>query len=524
MSSDSLVTQQDLLRFLTAGSVDDGKSTLIGRLLFDSKGVYDDHLKGLVRDSKRVGSAGEGIDYSLLLDGLQSEREQGITIDVAYRYFSTPRRKFIVADCPGHEQYTRNMATGASTADLALILLDATKGVLDQTRRHSFIASLLGIKHLVFVVNKMDLVDFQEETFQRIKQSVVQFVAKLETAHIHFIPVSALCGDGVVERSEKMKWFQGAPLLSYLENVTTASDRNFIDFRLPLQFALRQESGFRGYCGTIASGLLRKGDEVLALPSNQRTKVDSIITYDGEVDIAFPPMAVTLKLEDEIDLSRGDMLVKPKNLPRVSSDLEASIVWMNETESTADRAYRMKIGTKTTQAQISTFYHRFDVNTMHRVPCDALGLNDIGRVRLSLGRPIAFDTYGRNRRTGSFILIDPTTNATVAPAWDRSLRLGADSHAPCCALFRAAPSCRIGPDEKKGVEDHPGERNGCRPALDKADLQGRPVRTVHEGMDLAVLPEPAVADPTAGPQTTTHAAPGPVPTISGLRRRRRQRR
>jgi len=405
--------QKDLLRLLTAGSVDDGKSTLIGRLLFDSKLIYEDHLESLERDSKRVGSAGGEIDYALLLDGLKAEREQGITIDVAYRYFSTPKRKFIIADCPGHEQYTRNMATGASTANLAIILIDAQTGVIEQTRRHSFIASLLDIGHIVVAVNKMDLVDYAEDVYQKIRADYADFASRLDVGSIEFIPISALRGDNVVERSAKMPWYKGKPLLNFLETVHIASDRNMIDLRFPVQYALRPDRNFRGYLGTVASGILRKGTEVRVLPSGSQTTVESILTFDGEVEEAFPPMAVTVTLADEIDVSRGDMLVHPGNVPRISSELEAVIVWMAEAPMTANRPYRIKHATSVTQAEISRIEYRFDINTLGREKTDQLGLNEIGRVHLRTSKPVAVDPYARNHSMGSFIVIDPISNGTV---------------------------------------------------------------------------------------------------------------
>jgi bifunctional enzyme CysN/CysC len=403
----------DLLRFLTCGSVDDGKSTLIGRLLHDSKTIYEDQLKTLAKDSKKVGSAGGEIDFSLLLDGLKAEREQGITIDVAYRYFSTPKRKFIIADCPGHEQYTRNMVTGASTANLAIVLIDARHGVLPQTRRHSFIASLLDIGHIVVAVNKMDLVDYSEARFDEIRAEYVEFATRLAARNIHFIPISALAGDNVVDHSERMPWYRGTPLLDHLETVHIASDRNLIDLRFPVQLAMRQDMSFRGYAGTVASGVLRPGAEVVALPSGVRTTVSAIHSFEGERAEAFPPMAVTVTLADEIDLSRGDMLVHPHNLPRVANEVDATLVWMSETPLDPGRTYRIKHTTTDAHAEIAEVRYRFDVNSLHRVDTDRLELNEIGRVSLAVSRPLAFDPYRKNRATGSFILIDPISNGTV---------------------------------------------------------------------------------------------------------------
>jgi bifunctional enzyme CysN/CysC len=404
----------DLLRLLTCGSVDDGKSTLIGRLLHDSRTIYEDTLATLEKDSRRVGNAGGAIDFSLLLDGLKAEREQGITIDVAYRYFSTPRRKFIIADCPGHEQYTRNMATGASTANLAIVLIDARHGVLPQTRRHSFIASLLDIGHLVVAINKMDLVDWSEARFDEIRAEYVDFATRLEVRNIHFIPIAALTGDNVVEPSARMPWYRGGPLLDHLETVHIGADRNLIDLRFPVQNALRQEMGFRGYQGTVASGILRPGAEVVVLPSGKTTRIRGIHTYGGELAEAFPPMAVTVTVADELDIGRGDMLAAQSNQPRLGHELEANVVWLSETPLDPSRTYRIKHTTADAQVDVTEVRYRFDVNTLHRVAATSLGLNEIGRLRLTASRPLAFDPYRRNRTTGAFILIDPVGNGTVA--------------------------------------------------------------------------------------------------------------
>jgi len=406
--------KKDLLRFLTAGSVDDGKSTLIGRLLFDSKTVYDDHLEALKRDSAKKSSAGGEVDYSLLVDGLQSEREQGITIDVAYRYFATPKRKFIIADTPGHEQYTRNMATGASTANLAVILIDARHGVLAQTKRHSFIASLLGIKHIVVAVNKMDLVEFSQERFDQIREDYTDFAAKLEVSDIRFIPICAKDGDNIVERSSRMPWYQGTTVLNFLETVHIASDRNLIDLRFPVQYVTRPDLNFRGFAGTLASGIVRKGDEVMALPSGRRSRVKSIVTYDGELDEAFPPQAVTVTLEHEIDVGRGDMLVHPRNLPHREPTFEAMVVWMHPDGMRTGRQYLIKQSTNLVPGEAADVAYRIDVNTLHRQPAQGgLELNEIGRVSFRLTRPIFFDPYKNNRATGSFIVVDRKSNVTV---------------------------------------------------------------------------------------------------------------
>jgi len=406
--------QKDLLRLLTAGSVDDGKSTLIGRLLYDSKLLYEDQLAALERDSKRVGSVGGEIDYALLLDGLQAEREQGITIDVAYRYFSTAKRKFIIADTPGHEQYTRNMVTGASTANLAIILVDATAGVITQTRRHTFLISLLGIKHVILAVNKMDLVDYQESTFNKICEEYRDFVTRLKIPDLHFIPLSALKGDNVVDKSERMEWYTGQPLLEILETVYVTSDRNFIDFRYPVQYVLRPDATFRGFSGTVASGVVRPGDEIMVLPSRKKSKVKEITTFDGNLKEAFPPQSVTLTLEDEIDVSRGEMLVHPNNIPRTARTFEAMLVWMDEKPMNKSTGFFLKHTTRTTRATIDRVRYQIDVNSLRKNEATSLALNEIGRVTITTGQPLFFDPYMKNHTTGSFILIDPITNFTTA--------------------------------------------------------------------------------------------------------------
>ena len=406
--------QKDLLRFLTAGSVDDGKSTLIGRLLFDSKKIYEDQLDALERDSKRVGNAGEHIDYALLLDGLKAEREQGITIDVAYRYFSTNNRKFIIAATPGHEQYTRNMITGGSTANAAVILVDARTGVITQTRRHTYLISLLGIKHVVLAVNKMDLVDFDEKVFNKIVADYKAFVADLNIPDITCIPLSALEGDNVVEKSERTPWYNGKCLLDYLETVPIDLDRNYEDFRYPVQYVLRPNLDFRGFCGKVASGVVRVGDTLMALPSRKTSKVKSIVTYDGELEEAFPPMCVTITLEDEIDISRGEMLVKPDNLPIESRNFEAMLVWMDEEPMDVNKQFYIKQTTNTTRARIDSIKYKVNVNTMEQSEVDHLQLNEIGRVVFTTGKELFFDPYHTNKQTGAFILIDPITNNTSA--------------------------------------------------------------------------------------------------------------
>ena len=406
--------QKDLLRFLTAGSVDDGKSTLIGRLLFDSKKIYEDQLDALERDSKRMGNAGEHIDYALLLDGLKAEREQGITIDVAYRYFSTNNRKFIIADTPGHEQYTRNMITGGSTANAAIILVDARTGVITQTRRHTYLISLLGIKHVVLAVNKMDLVDFSEEVFNKIVRDYMDFVSTLNIPDITCIPLSALDGDNVVKKSDRTPWYSGKCLLDYLETVPIDLDRNYNDFRYPVQYVLRPNLDFRGFCGKVASGVIHVGDTVMTLPSRKTSKVKSIVTYDGNLQEAFPPQCVTLTLEDEIDISRGEMLVKPDNLPIEDRNFEAMLVWMDEEPMDVNKQFYLKQTTNTTRARIDSIKYKVDVNTMEKSQVDKLSLNEIGRVVFTTGKELFFDPYHKNKQTGSFILIDPITNNTSA--------------------------------------------------------------------------------------------------------------
>ena len=406
--------QKDLLRFLTAGSVDDGKSTLIGRLLFDSKKLYEDQLVALERDSKRMGNAGEHIDYALLLDGLKAEREQGITIDVAYRYFSTNNRKFIIADTPGHEQYTRNMITGGSTANLAIILVDARAGVITQTRRHTYLVSLLGIHHVVLAVNKMDLVNYDRAVFDKIVADYKAFVEPLGIEDVTCIPLSALEGDNVVDKSERTPWYEGPSLLEFLETVPIDRDRNYTNFRYPVQYVLRPNLDFRGFCGKVASGVVRKGDTVMALPSRKTSKVKSIVTYEGEIEEAFPPLSVTLTLEDEIDISRGEMLVHPDDLPIEGRCFEAMLVWMDEEAMDRDKHFYLKQTTNTTRAHIDGIRYKVNVNTMEQSPAERLELNEIGKVVISTNKELFFDPYVANKQTGAFILIDPITNNTSA--------------------------------------------------------------------------------------------------------------
>ena len=408
--------RKELLRFLTCGNVDDGKSTLIGRLLHDSKMIYEDHMEAITRDSKKSGTTGEEVDLALLVDGLQAEREQGITIDVAYRYFSTAKRKFIIADTPGHEQYTRNMATGASTCDLAIILIDARYGVQTQTKRHSFIASLLGIKHIVVAVNKMDLMDFDQTVFDKIREDYLQFAKGLELLDgdkVQFVPMSALKGDNVVNHSERSPWYTGPSLMEILETVEIASDRNTTDLRFPVQLVTRPNLNFRGFAGTIASGVVRKGDELTVLPSGKGSRVKSIVTFDGELEESGPGQAVTLTLEDEIDISRGDMLCHADNLPLIGDQFEATLVWMAEQPMQPGRKYDIKRATSYSPASFTRIQHRIDVNTLEQQPAAELALNEIGRVQVALERPIAFDDYQSNHTSGAFIVIDRMTNGTV---------------------------------------------------------------------------------------------------------------
>jgi sulfate adenylyltransferase subunit 1 len=405
--------RKDILRIATAGSVDDGKSTLIGRLLYDSKAVFEDQYAAIERASK-----GDYVDLALLTDGLRAEREQGITIDVAYRYFTTPKRTFILADTPGHVQYTRNMVTGASTADLAIVLVDARKGMLEQSRRHAFLASLLQVPHLVVAVNKMDLVDWSEEVFEAIRDEFSAFAAKLDVPDLTVVPISALQGDNVVTRSPNMPWYAGPSLLHHLEHVHVASDRNLVDTRFPVQYVIRPQSDafhdYRGYAGRVASGVLRPGDEVQVLPSGLTTTITAIDGPDGPLEAAFPPMSVTVRLADDLDVSRGDLICRPKNAPQVTQDLDALVCWMADTPLVPRMRLAVKHTTRTVRGVVKELQYRLDVNTLHREPdAPSLGLNDIGRVRLRTTQPLFVDDYHRNRVTGRFILIDEATNATV---------------------------------------------------------------------------------------------------------------
>ncbi|MBB5322101.1 sulfate adenylyltransferase subunit CysN [Marinobacter oulmenensis] len=429
---------KELLRLLTCGSVDDGKSTLIGRLLHDTKMIYEDHMASLKTDSAKMGTTGEKLDLALLVDGLQAEREQGITIDVAYRYFSTDKRKFIIADTPGHEQYTRNMATGASTAQLAILMIDARHGVLTQTRRHSYIASLLGIRHIVVAVNKMDLVDFSEERFNEIKDDYLAFAARLGLKDIRFVPISALEGDNVVSHSDNTPWFTGQPLMEILETVEVSRDKNLEHFRFPVQYVNRPNLDFRGFCGTIASGLIRPGEEVMALPSRRTSKVKDIVTFDGKMEEAFIDQAITLTLEDEIDISRGDMLVKVADEPEVANRFNANIVWMIDDPLETGRLYDIKLGPTFTSGTVKKIHYQTDVNTLEQsADPEQLQLNEIGLCELTLNQPIAFDAYQRNPVTGSFIIIDRLTNITIGAGMIEGLADGTESLDPVTVEERA---------------------------------------------------------------------------------------
>jgi len=417
MSETKGYLDMELLRFTTAGSVDDGKSTLIGRLLYDSKAIFEDQMELLEETSKQRGE--EGVNLALLTDGLRSEREQGITIDVAYRYFATPKRKFIIADTPGHIQYTRNMVTGASTANLALLLVDARHGVIEQTKRHAFIASLLQIPHIAVCVNKMDLVDHSKEAFDNIKKDFENFATKLEIKDVRFIPISALNGDNVVDRSENMDWYDGSTLMHLLENIHIGSDQNHVDCRFPVQYVVRPQSeehpDYRGYAGRIEGGVFKPGDDVTILPSGFTSKIKSIDTFDGEVEEAFSPMSVCMTLEDDIDISRGDMLVRENNKPTIEQDVDVMICWMNDKKMIPRGKYTIRHTSQTARCIIKEVKYKMDINTLHRNEDDLeIGLNDIGRITIRTTKPLFFDSYRRNRNTGSIILVDEATNETVA--------------------------------------------------------------------------------------------------------------
>jgi sulfate adenylyltransferase large subunit len=446
--------EKGLLRFTTAGSVDDGKSTLIGRLLYDSRGVYEDQLAAVQKSP--VNRSSGSIDFSLLTDGLRAEREQGITIDVAYRYFATPKRKFIIADTPGHEQYTRNMATGASTADLAIILIDARSGVLPQSRRHAFITALLGIPRTVVAVNKMDLVQFRAEVFEKIREEFGSHLERLGLEDVLFIPISALDGDNVIARSPRTPWYHGESLLEHLESVPLEARREGQPLRFPVQYVIRPDLAFRGYAGQVVSGTLRPGDPVMVLPSGRTSRVKSIITWGGDLQEAVAGMPITICLQDELDVSRGDMLVHPQRLPHVSRHFEATLVWMNEQPLKLDRPYLLKQTTQQLTANVTALEHRVNINTLEEEEADRLEMNEIGRVAIETTRPIFFDQYGSNRWTGSFILIDPISNATVAagmiqePRREKSL----DHAARAALLDLEFQTSRVTPAERFARAGH----------------------------------------------------------------------
>ncbi len=443
--------QKDLLRFATAGSVDDGKSTLIGRLLYDSRNVYEDQLESVTKAS--IGRNAGAIDFSLLTDGLRAEREQGITIDVAYRYFATNKRKFIIADTPGHEQYTRNMVTGASTAELAIVLVDARKGLLPQSRRHAYISALLGITHLVIAVNKMDLVDYDQNTFNHIETDFRRFLARFQDVESYFIPISALVGDNVVASSENMPWFEGPSLLEYLETVQTGRDTSNAPFRFAVQRVVRPNLDFRGYAGTIASGSVKPGDAMTILPSGREAHIARIVTFDGDLDAAHGGQAVTLTLDREIDVIRGDMIATSMGLPETGTDIEATLVWLNEVPGEVNKRYRLKHTTSLQTADLKSIQYRVNVNTLDREATDTLEMNSISVVRLETARPFAFDPYQRNRATGSFILIDIATNATVAAG----MITGRSARPEVRDVQRALPEPKpVSPKERIAKQGHIG--------------------------------------------------------------------
>lgn len=413
--------EKDILRFLTCGNVDDGKSTLIGRMLHDSKLIFEDQLAAIKKDSQKFNTTDQEFDLALLVDGLQSEREQGITIDVAYRYFSTDKRKFIIADCPGHEQYTRNMATGASTCDLAIILIDARKSIQTQTRRHSYIVSLLGIKNVVVAVNKMDLMGFDQTVFESIKREYTDFSAHLGFDNIYFVPLSALLGDNVVERSVSTGWYQGPTLIELLESVDTTASAEFPEFRMPVQYVNRPNLDFRGFCGTITAGEVRPGDVITALPSGKSSRVARIVTADGDLDMAGMGEAVTLTLVDEIDISRGDVIVAGQQHPAIAQAIVAEVVWMNESPLVVGKEYLFKAASKNVFGKVASIDHRVDVNTMEHLPAQQLALNEVGQVIIELNSPVVFDAYEQTHGTGSFVVIDRMSNLTLAAGMVRSV-------------------------------------------------------------------------------------------------------
>ncbi|USE68101.1 sulfate adenylyltransferase subunit CysN [Pseudoalteromonas maricaloris] len=433
---------KDLLRFLTCGNVDDGKSTLIGRLLHDSKLIFEDHMAAIKNDSKKFNTTDEEFDLALLVDGLQSEREQGITIDVAYRYFATEKRKFIIADCPGHEQYTRNMATGASNCDLAIVMIDARKGVQTQTKRHSYIASLLGLKHVIVAINKMDLVDYSQDVYRQIKADYKAFAEQLDIPDVRFVPISALKGDNVVDKGNNLDWYPGSTLMQLLDTVTISDDKNLDTFRLPVQYVNRPNLDFRGFCGTIASGIINVGDQITAFPSGKTSSVERIVTADGDLPSAFAGQAVTLTLKDEIDISRGDVIVRStadqKQLPTTSSNFAATIVWMADAAMQPGKEYELKIGTKNTFGKISNINHRIDVNTLEQLDASELQLNEIANCIIETAAPVVIDQYSQVVGTGSFIIIDRLTNVTVGAGMITNTMLEAHSLQPAARTYTEA--------------------------------------------------------------------------------------
>ena len=481
----------ELLRFTTAGSVDDGKSTLIGRLLHDSKAVYEDQLASVKRS--RVNRSSGPIDFSLLTDGLRAEREQGITIDVAYRYFATSRRKFIIADTPGHEQYTRNMVTGASTANLAIVLIDATKGILPQTRRHAFIASLLGIKNVLAAVNKMDLVDYRADLFLDVEQSFLRLANQLGIANVQCIPISALEGDNVVQRSRRLPWYDGPTLLEHLETVSLPVSDSSEKLRFPVQLVIRPDASFRGFAGRVASGVVRPGDSVLALPSGQQTRVESIVTYDGNLPEAFAPMSVTLRLQDEIDLSRGDMLVSAENPPRVSRKFRAKLVWLHTDPLETDKNYLVKHTARQTKIRATRIWHRVNVNTLAHENATQLQMNEIAEVEFEANVPLFFDSYASNRTTGSFILIEPLSNATVGAGMIQQDTVQATEEVSERELLSLSSATKSGVTRQERYERH-----GHYPALflleTRAALAARIERLLFEqGFEVAYLTASEIA-------------------------------
>lgn len=437
--------EKSLLRFTTTGSVDDGKSTLIGRLLYETKSIYEDQYEAILRTSRRKGF--KDVDLAYLLDGLAAEREQGITIDVAHRYFETPKRKFIIMDTPGHVQYTRNMVTGASHADCAVILIDARNGVLTQSKRHGFLLSLLQIPHLIVAVNKMDLVDYAEDVYDAIVEAYRDYSQKLGIQNIVFIPVSALKGDNVVDKSKNMPWYDGAPLLHHLENIHVGAGRNLVDFRFPVQYVIRPHQDFRGFAGRIVSGTIAPGEEIVVLPSGNAAAIKTITTYDGDLDSAFAPQSVTLTLDREIDVSRGDMIVRKNNLPRVETSLGATLCWMDEEASSMTTSYILKHTSRHVRASLRKIIYKIDIETLHRMPADHFSLNEIGRVEIVTSSPIFFDLFRINQATGSFILIDPLTNNTVAAGMIRDTK----RNIPGATADKSPEVCQDGGQNKKGA-------------------------------------------------------------------------